>query len=85
MEQAMDRRSLGVAVVSPSRRARLRLTLAVAAACLPLLAGGCYGHGHYSYHHGSSGYHGHYHGHGGDPWLLPFVALYLLFWAAGSC
>ncbi|MEO1278481.1 MAG: hypothetical protein AAFV77_05970 [Planctomycetota bacterium] len=65
---------------------RRRLAIAVIAATPVALASGCYGHGHYSYHHGSSSYYGHYHhGHYADPILLPFLALYLLFWAAGSC
>ena len=62
---------------------RRQLSVALAVASPIVLAGGCYGHGHYSYHHGSSSYHGHY--HHADAWWLPFAALYLLFWAAGSC
>ena len=65
---------------------RRRLAIACVAACPLALSGGCYGHGHYSYHHGSSSYRGHYHhGHRADALWLPFIALYLLFNAAGSC
>ena len=68
-----------------TRSGRRRLGIALAAACPTLLAGGCYGHGAYAYHHGYGSHCGSYAAHGSGNLLLPLALFYVLFWAASSC
>lgn len=73
---------MGKSMKGRTRLNTWRVGLVLVGVGAAVLASGCHGHGHYSYHHGHHGFHGHY-GHHGNDWWLPVLAIWALFHVLG--